>query len=667
MEAFFSIPRAWPRVKFMIFLEESVLAPVRNALWHRDEQENLGADTFSIDDLTKPKALPCAGVNACINAEIALHGEAFFTVSFDISNFAVQERLRDLDRKHFGFLDNDPMASPEAIEANFSAAAYAKLAPAELATRLRHKDRKLRTMGFNNKFLPHVLEIGQGVPNFFISQCDFRRPKRQGIHLLSSRAIWLDLDLHRPGCVLQAFADNEPYIVGRIIKKCAELGAPLPSLIYRSGRGYYVKFLTDRLPAAAFPRVRAVMDHLAKGFEDFGADAVSDSSRILRIGGSINPKAGAGAVRLIHNRIDLQYRFEELAKVLPVERTPQQAAKWALQRTIRQKEQKRAKESQRVREEWIKKNPSGQRKPLPGIRIPASLDESIWAARDTDFQKLIELRGAVAGHRELLVFYRLNAGLWTKAVTAENFWEKAREYSAGIPLQDGISAIESSFQDLYKRAIELAQGKTRKWTDAKGLEHDVPPIFRYSNETLIAKLAITDDEARHMDSLVPPGEQARRKREKEQERRRAAGAVPRATYVAECAERRATALHLRAKRLSFAAIGKTLGISMDAARKLCARALQATKEIITKKVVVSPPGQVRAPVWCCLFLLMDYSRKVRRKATFDLAPTPRKPAFQAKWSQAPIFYKLARKGFMAVKELCPDSCIQGRTSLLKFI
>jgi len=651
----------------MIFQEESVLAPVRNALLYKDKQENLDADHISIDKLTERKALPCAGVEACINAEIALHGEAFFTVSFDINNFAVQERLRDLDREHFRFLDSDPMASPEAIEANFNAAAYAKLTPEELATRLRHKDRKLRTMGFNNKFLRHVLEIGQGVPNFFISQCDFRKPQRQGIYLLSSRSIWLDLDLHRPGCVLQDFADNESYIVERIFKKCAELGAPLPSLIYRSGRGYYVKWLTERLPAAAFPRVRAVMNHLAKGFDDFGADAVSDSSRILRIGGSINPKPGAGVVRLIHNRIDLQYRFEELAKVLPVERTPQQAAKWALQREIRQKEQKRAKENLRVREEWIKKNPSGQRKPLPGSRIPATLDESIWATRDTDFQKLIELRGAVIGHRELLVFYRLNAGLWTKQVTAENFWEKAKEYSAGIPLQDGISSVESSFQDLYKRAIELGQGKTRKWTDPKGVEHDVPPIFRYSNKTLIAKLKITEAEAQFMDSLVPPGEQARRKREKQQERRRAAGSVPRANYVAECAQRRATALALRAKCLSYAAIGKTLGISMDAARKLCTRALQATKEIIAEKVVISPPGQVRASVWRCLFLLMDYSRKVRRKATFELVPVPKKPVIPVKLPPVPWLYKLARKGYMVLKELRPDSCIQGSTNLLKFI
>ena len=90
---------------------------------------------------------------------------------------------------------------------------------------------------------------------------------------------------------------------------------------------------------------------------------------------------------------------------------------------------------------------------------------------------------------------------------------------------------------------------------------------------------ITDEEVGKLKTILTKEEAARRHREcarlRDRQRRRELGAVDRAAYLESikdiCEQRRAYALLLRAKGLSWTEVGKELGISPDAARMLASR------------------------------------------------------------------------------------------------
>ena len=76
-----------------------------------------------------------------------------------------------------------------------------------------------------------------------------------------------------------------------------------------------------------------------------------------------------------------------------------------------------------------------------------------------------------------------------------------------------------------------------------------------------------------MRALIDEAEYDRRHAARERARRAAAGAVERAVWLADAAERQAMARVLKAEGLSWAEIAGRMGLpSADAARKLAARA-----------------------------------------------------------------------------------------------
>ena len=86
---------------------------------------------------------------------------------------------------------------------------------------------------------------------------------------------------------------------------------------------------------------------------------------------------------------------------------------------------------------------------------------------------------------------------------------------------------------------------------------------------------ITDEEEKKLKTSIRKEEAVRRTRDRDRlrdrGRRRELGAVDRATYLETAEQRRAQARLLRAKGLTWAEVGKEMGISATAARLLAYR------------------------------------------------------------------------------------------------
>ena len=416
---------------------------------------------------------------------------------------------------------------------------------------------------FGLQDLEAVVRLCQGRDEHYISQGDFLRPNRLAINLLRTSSVWLDLDIYKSP--LSHLAHDESLIANMIRRHCILHNIPLPSVIIRSGRGYYVKWHTEALPAAAFPRVRAVMVFLCKKFEVFGADpSATDASRVLRVGGSTHSKTG-DAVRFLWKNEITEYVFDQLANaVLPMPRTPEQIERWKQGREVQKKIDARIREQEAFYKS-LPYDPRATRAQTLAFQ-PGSREQSLWWSRMLDLKKLVELRGEALDKRELVMFMMMNALAWSGQATAENFWRQAQEISALMPRQKTMDEPKDTLSTMYRRTVAALEGKTAIY---KGEE--TSQLYFYKNSTLIERLGITSDEMPYLLTIIDSTEHQRRNTLAHQEARRAAGSVPREQYEAGSAERRALAARLRQEGLSWAEVGKTMGVTATAARLLAVR------------------------------------------------------------------------------------------------
>lgn len=417
---------------------------------------------------------------------------------------------------------------------------------------------------FGLQDLEAVVGLCQGRDEHYISQGDFSRPNRLAVSLLRTSSVWLDLDIYKSP--LSHLAHDESLIANMIRRHCILHNIPLPSVIMRSGRGYYVKWYTEALPAAAFPRVRAVMVFLCKKFEVFGADlSATDASRVLRVGGSTHSKTG-DAVRFLWKNEVTEYVFDQLANaVLPVARTPEQIERWKQGREVEKNIKARAREQ----EAFYKSLPYDPRaKRVQALAFqPGSREQSLWWSRLLDLKTIVGLRGESLDCREVVMFIMMNALAWSGQATAENFWRQAQEISALMPRQKTMDEPKDTLSTMYRRTVAALEGKTVTY---KGEE--TSQLYFYKNSTIIERLGITSSEMPHLLTIIDSAEVRRRNTLAHQEARRAAGSVPREQYESGSAERRAHAARLRQDGLSWAEVGKVFGITERAARMLATRA-----------------------------------------------------------------------------------------------
>lgn len=308
-----------------------------------------------------------------------------------------------------------------------------------------------------NKLLEELQEVKELV-NVYISQNTFYKPQRRIETLRQLRACYIDLDCYNTKYSKEdvIYFLEEDYFNRKI---------PRSNLIIDSGRGLYLIWIIEPVPYKALPLWRAIQKYLYDQIKEFGADRKAiDPTRVLRLVGSINSKTGT-QVKIIDS-FDYIYTLREIQK------------------------------------EYLPELTDKKKKGRPKKIVSLYNEYSLYHARILDIIKLCELRNwDLKGYREIILFlYRY----WTCC-----FKEDPEE-----ALNDVLE-----LNNRFKEPLTIKE-VLRDTKSAEKAYKSADKEYKYKNSTLIELLNITEEEQRHLKSIIGTKEKYRRNNERRKAERR---------------------------------------------------------------------------------------------------------------------------------------------------
>lgn len=418
--------------------------------------------------------------------------------------------------------------------------------------------------------LDEHVQMGMGnsreTTSIWISQGEFSQPNRQKINLSRIAVCWVDLDLHHENSRPSLKAMKKDGALAAALNRCGALGIPLPSIVLWTGRGLVLKWITDPLPKAAYPRWAAVQKILVEAFADLGADASArDASRILRIPGTFNPKSGHLCEPIYTNQFwgdIVAHTFDDLASaVLPYTREQILALRQAHALAKQQRARKLEHHLRVIESEG--KSGSNLRTFNP-VRLG-------WLQLD-DYRKLAAMRPVETrpeGWTNTVVWLAASALAVAVWADADRFDHELIALATELAPHWPASRIMQSVSSVKSRMRAMTRGE---WVEHKGKKK--PPIYTPKHTYIIDALHISENEARQLSVILPEDLVTERRRERDRKRgearRSAAGIQSRQVWLESHEGRRSQATTLRAEGRSWAEVAAVCGYpSSDAARKAC--------------------------------------------------------------------------------------------------
>ncbi|MBC8632825.1 DNA-binding response regulator [[Eubacterium] tenue] len=303
-----------------------------------------------------------------------------------------------------------------------------------------------------------LVEMDYAQENIYLSQNTFYKPCRRIENIKELNCNYIDLDTYNTEFtkdqILMNLNDN--YFGKRI---------PTPNFIIDSGRGLYLQWLIRPVPYMALPLWKAVEEYLYKELKEFGADRKAlDPTRLLRPPGSINSKS-----KTVVKIIEVNNYIHDLREI-QTEYLPE----------IPKKEKN--------------KSSAPKKKGRPKKVVYMFNERSLYLARIKDIVKICELRNYdLEGEREIILFlYR---------------------YYLNYFFEDGQKALEDTLELNMMFAKPLAEKEVTKATEsAERAYKSKTKDYKYKNETLIELLQITEEEQKHMTTIMSKCEVKRRDR-----------------------------------------------------------------------------------------------------------------------------------------------------------
>lgn len=343
----------------------------------------------------------------------------------------------------------------------------------------------------------HPDELAKELTNWlgedvYFSQNTFYKPQRSIQNIRQLRSLYVDLDFY-------LLNYDQSWVIAKLEHEHFKKDIPEPNILIFSGQGLVLIWLLEPVPYKALPLWQAVQNHFLSVLSDLGGDPrATDAARIFRIDGSINSKNGA-EVRAEYRH---DYKYE-----------------------LRQIQQDYLPELNEVLSNSPKKRPGRKKKIVQLFNT-----YRLHYARLMDLVKLVELRQYdVTGHREVICFlYRY----WLCCYT--NDPEEALnqtlllnlQFTEPLPLNEVIKATKS--------AEKAWEAKNNEEANRIAIEKGYPGAgYNISNRKLIEWLDITEDEERHLQTIIGENEKRRRKRIANMEKRRKQGVRFREEYLKE--------------------------------------------------------------------------------------------------------------------------------------
>lgn len=338
----------------------------------------------------------------------------------------------------------------------------------------------------------------------YLSQNRFFGRRRAIARLAQLDALFSDLDYYN----LTPRSDHlrPEHVLGVALEQLDEYRIPAPTIAISTGRGIALVWMHSAAPRGALGRWQACQRVIYEALSDLGADPRAlDAARVLRLVGTENSKSGTLVMALTD--LGQIWDFDALAdEILPLKRA----------------------ELERLRAERARARMRYGSRPEPSL--PSGFDFITLAeGRLSDLQRLVHYRfmGRLpAGRRDEWMFCAgVNMAYLTGADTLPRELAMLAAEVAGW--DEGETRARMSAIQQRARLAALGQRITYRGVD-------VDPRYRLRNETIIERLAITEEEMRgaKLHHLVNTDMKRERERDRGQRRRSAAGAIDRKIYEA---------------------------------------------------------------------------------------------------------------------------------------
>lgn len=378
--------------------------------------------------------------------------------------------------------------------------------------------------------------------NLYMSPNSFFIPQRKIENIRKLNALYVDIDYYN---IKKLKNLDYEYIIGVIENNYYKDGLiPQPSFIMFTGKGLAVYWLIEPAPSSVLPLWNAVQRHFLGVLSDLGSDDKSiDSARVMRLAGSRHEETQERAKLYIYDS-KLTYRLSDIQNDYLPALTP------------------------------YVKNPGYRARGRKAKIVNFYTLYSLHFARLNDLVTLVELRNGycrgkdkeliVSGQREVMCFlYR--------------YWSCCYYSDKEQALQNTFEFNEKFIKPLGRREVrkitKSAEKAYEQWVRDSPNGSYARGGYNYKNTTLIKMLHITQDEMKHMKTLINKTEKGRRDAEaKKKKRRNKEGLTPK---QAEKKKRLQEVKILYEKGLSQGEIA----IRLDLTRRTIVNDIKKLKEI----------------------------------------------------------------------------------------
>lgn len=362
--------------------------------------------------------------------------------------------------------------------------------------------------------------------NIYVSPNSFYKPFRKIENIRKLNALYIDLDYYS----LEKYEKfSFEAIKYNLEKDYFNIEVPEPNFVINTGRGMALYWLIEPVPYKALPLWNALEKNFLEKLKDIGGDSKCvDSTRIMRLSGTINSKNNSIAKMYIYNNYIYSLRElqeEYLPSLTPYVEKPYHKAK-------------------------------GRKSKILNLYNLYSLHH----ARLLDLIKLLDIREGYCrgedgclnetGQRELMCFlYR--------------YWSCCFLKDTELALKNTIEFNKKFVQPLSNAEVtkitKSAEEGYRKWLEDSPSGSYSRGGYNYKNTTLIKLLGIIGEEEGQLITIISKKEKRNRDNNRKREQRRNAEGLTKREE--EKLEKVNKVKELREKGLSYTQISNKLGIN----------------------------------------------------------------------------------------------------------
>ena len=328
-----------------------------------------------------------------------------------------------------------------------------------------------------------------GRTDIYVSPNTYFVPKRLTGNIRQYRSLFIDLDVEKHG----KFSKEETFAL--LLDLVIEGLVPMPSMVTDSGRGFHVYFRIKNAPKQAIQTFQELEDYLYYQMKDLGADlSATDSARVLRLPGTVNSRNNE-TCRILFVDNSIEYSMYDLREMY-------------LHYGKKKPEKVKAKEPKSKKKCEVKNLFNSY---------------SLHITRVDDIKTLCRLRGyKVEGSRNFIlccfsywngIYIRDEGQLLSKTMEFNGKFKKPLPESEIRSICKSVGKTIEKFID-YEQG--LRSGATKRVT--KGMRDK--PGYWFTNTYLIKRLDITDEEQKHLKTIIDLEEKYRRRNTKRAESRR---------------------------------------------------------------------------------------------------------------------------------------------------